>query len=1021
MRLERLFLPIVVCISAVFSPVQAGWAQNASGVPPQPKGQSHLYGKITDDGGEPLPGVVVFPKGATNKAVTSNLDGNYSIPVPKDAGTVFVFQFLGMETQEIVVSAPGRKDVVMKSDNLLEEAVISVGYGLAQKREDMVGSAFQVTSDQLKFRPAERMDNMLAGMVPGLSIIEESSGGRPSIKLRVRGDGSLSASNEPLWIIDGEPVYSNGNSSGIAGSGTSSISPISLMNPDDIESMTVLKDASTVALYGADGSNGVILVTTKKAKSGKLGINASVRYGYDDIDPSTRVKYLNAEQWMALAKEGWVNSGRDLKNFPYQDNEFQTYTGVDTNWYPYYQRPGSSMQVNLSASGGSDKMSSLISAGYYHLKSPYKGNSTDRFTFRENTSAKISNKLSANFILDASFTRNRLFSSYSTFHEILPIFEPYNEDGTYRWYNYYSSDENEYKVTAKKFWTYLDEMDLDSYYSNSMTVKGAATLKYKATDHLSLTSQTAATFMNVYEARYDSKYTLSGMGSDTSKSGSSTRYAVFDYDYYIKLHANYDRTFSGKHKVTGMLGWEWRSVIHPYLSASASGFVNDNIREISYSNNSDLRRGTSNVSYRKNLSYIAQLSYGYDKRYNVSVNYRRQGNSAFSEYSRWSDFASIGASWNVHREKWFNSKFFSNISLKGTFGTAGNSRVSSYAYGEYSLSNSYYYGGNPGAIQSDTPNPALSWERTFKTDFQIQFGILKRFHLTIEPYRELTTNVLYNAKVSSIVDSGGIYQNIGEISNNGIEFIFESVNIKNGDFTWSTSINGARNRNMVEKLYGDAYTGYFDHIWIEGQSKDALWLVRWAGVDPVTGAPMWYDKNGDLTYSFSYEDRVFLPYSHQPDLYGGISNDFTWKNFNFRVMFDYTLGGWLYESVFRDDGYSVIDENQVPEALEHWTTPGQGNLNPAFIYKGWSNSYYNSTRCLYNKTSVQLRSVSLSYSLPKSFVRKAGIEACTLSLIGNNLYFWSPAQSKTMNSYKTIRFGNQGMRREFSFQVSLNF
>ena len=549
------------------------------------------------------------------------------------------------------------------------------------------------------------------------------------------------------------------------------------------------------------------------------------------------------------------------------------------------------------------------------------------------------------------------------------------------------------------------------------------TLNYKPTDHLSFTSQTAATFMSMYEASYASRQTLSGMSSeDTSKAGSSTRYAVFDYDYFIKLHANYDRTFGGKHKVSAMLGWEWRSVKHPYLSASGYGFVNDNIQEVTYSTYPDLRRGTSSVSYKKNLSYIASASYGYDKRYNISANFRRQGNSAFSEFSRWSDFASIGAGWNVHREKWFRPGFFNSISLKATFGTAGNSRVNtSTSYGKYSLSSGYYYAGNPGAIQSSVPNPALHWERTYKTDFQIQLGFLDRFHLTIEPYRELTTDVLYQARVSSIIDDGGIWQNIGEISNNGIEFIFESVNIKNSDFTWSTSINGARNRNMIEKLYGDSYKGFFDTIWIEGQSKDAYWLVRWAGVDPVSGAPMYYDKNGDLTYQFSYEDRVFLPYSKQPELYGGVSNDFTWKNFNLRVMFDYTLGGWYYQNSFRDDGYSVIDENQVPEALNHWTTPGVGNLNPSFIYKGWTNSYYNSTRCLYNMTSIQLRSVSLSYTLPKKISQKAGIEACTFSLIGNNLYFWSPGQSRTMNSYKTIKFGNQGMRREFSLQVSLNF
>ena len=319
-----------------------------------------VSGTVSDENGEPFPGVTVLCQ-ANKQGTITDANGNYSI-MAASPQAVIQFTFMGYKPQEVKVNGRAVINVAMEVDaEAIEEAVISVGYGLAQKREDLVGSAFQVTTEQLKFRPAERMDNMLVGLVPGLSIAEESTNGRQSVKMRVRGDGSLSASNEPLWVIDGVPVYNNGNSSGISGAGTT-ISPISLMNPDDIESMTVLKDASTVALYGADGSNGVILVTTRKAKSGKLNLAASIRYGYSDVDPQTRVKFINAEQWMALAKEGWVNSGRDIKNFPYQDNEYQTFTGVDTNWYPYYQRPGSTVQVNLSASGGSEKMNSLVSA-----------------------------------------------------------------------------------------------------------------------------------------------------------------------------------------------------------------------------------------------------------------------------------------------------------------------------------------------------------------------------------------------------------------------------------------------------------------------------------------------------------------------------------------------------------------------------------------------------------------------------------------------------------------------------------
>ena len=1023
MSIHRL-LPALAAALFLFSVLPAPGQKKTQLSEPVQKTSKDIYGKVTDSAGEPVPGAFVFynmERGGQTHGVSTDLDGNYSISIIATPHPFnLVFQFIGLQTQERLVSGPGRLDVVMTADNTLDEVVV-VGYGLAHKREDLVGSAFQVTNDDLKFKPAARVDDMLAGVVPGMNVIEETTNGRPSVKIRIRGDGSLSASNEPLWIIDGVPIYNGGKNNYIAGA-NQTISPISFMNPDDIESMTVLKDASTVALYGADGSNGVILVTTKKAQSGALSVNASVRVGYTDIDPSTRLKYLDAEGWMKVAKEAWVNSGRDLSIFPYQDNEYQTFTGVNTVWYDYYQRPGKTLQANVSVSGGSDRMNNMLSIGAYAQQSPYIGNAQQRFTLRENSVVKFSDKFSANVILDASYNYNDMFSSSSYFDEFLPIFEPYNPDGTYRWYNYYSNGDKEYNVVPKKFYTYIDERDLNTKFSKALNLKAALTLNWKPTDYLSFTSQTSGTFMGVYEASYSSRNTLSGMNTeDTSKAGSSTRGAAFDYDFFQKFHANFDKTFGGRHKVTAMAGWEWRNVTHPYLSATGYGFVNDSIQEVSYSSYPDLRRGTSNISYRKSLSYIAAASYGYARRYNVSVNYRRQGNSAFSEFARWSDFGSVGGGWNIHREHWFKPGFFDKISMKLTFGTAGNSRVdASTSYGAYSLSSGYYYGTKPGAIQSSTPNPALHWERTYKTDFQLILGFLNRFSLTVEPYRELTTDVLYKARVSSIIDSGGIYQNIGEIANNGIEFIFDSTNIQTKDFTWSTSINGARNRNMIEKLYGDAYTGFFDTIWIEGQSKDAYWLVNWAGVDPVTGDPMWYDKNGDLTYTFSYEDRVFQPYSSQPDLYGGVSNDFRYKNWNLRIMFDYTIGGWLYE-LLHNDGRDALDDNQPVEALDHWTTPGEGSLSPAFIHNGTSHTYYNSTRCLWRKDSIQLRSVSLTYSLPKRICQKMRIKSCAFSLIGNNLYFWSPGQSRTHNSYKTIRFGSQGMRREFSLQASFNF
>ena len=1023
MRLERLFLPIVVCISAVFSPVQAGWAQNASGVPPQPKGQSHLYGKITDDGGEPLPGVVVFPKGATNKAVTSNLDGNYSIPVPKDAGTVFVFQFLGMETQEIAVSAPGRKDVVMKSDNMLDAAV-SIGYGLIQKRDDFTGSAVQVSKDQIAMRPADRIDNLLAGSVPGMNVIEDSTNGRPSVKIRIRGDGSLSASNEPLWIIDGVPVFQGTRTNSVTGT-SYTVSPLSYMNPDDIESITVLKDASTTTLYGADGSNGVILVTTKGSKGGEVSYNASVRYGLSTLDKSTVKKLVNGPQYLALAKEAWTNSGRSLSTFPYQDNEYQTFSNMDYDWTDAYLGVGQTTQANFSAAGGSDKMKFVLSGGWFDSSSYVKGNNKNRFSLSAKTDVKFSPKLKMQVKMAADYNVDDVFSLYGSYDEILPIFSPYNEDGTYRYYNYYSKkDDGTYEV--QKYNNYgndLMEREFDENRQYTLNAEGSVVLTYNPLKWLTFTSHTSERLISIYESQYYTRKSLAGINSsDPSLSGYSRRSGVFNMAFYENMRANANHTW-GKFNANGFVGAEYKTSGHFSLYATGNGFTNDSIREISYAN-ADTRKGSSSRSESKSLSYIANANVSYDKRYVLSANWRRQGNSSFSEYSRWGTFWAAGLSWNIHNEHFMDVPWLNTLRAKYTYGSSGNSRVdSSSADGSYVINSSHSYGGKSGAALSKPANPGLRWERTYTSDWMFDFGAFKnRVELSLEYYVRRTRDVLYGGRVSSIITDGDVTRNVGVISNKGIEFTLTTVNIRKSGFTWTTSINGAHNHNMIEELYKDTHTGFFDSIWVAGQSKDAFWLVRWAGVDPVTGEPMWYDINGDLTYNFSLDNRVYLPqYSKEPILQGGVSNDFTFGRFNLRIMFDYRLGGWDYIPL-ENDGSDIVDYTGRPaiEELNHWTTPGVGNVSPEFRYKYGANNDWNSTRSLWNTTYIQFRSISFGYRLPERVNRALHVKNTSISIIGDNLYLWTPGQGRNRNSYKTLKYSD-GLRRGLSAQVSFNF
>lgn len=981
-----------------------------------------VSGTVTDTQGEPIVGVSVISP-ANKQGTITDVDGAFTIQAASGTA-VLQFSFLGFKTQDVNVAGRAVVNVTLEEDAETLEAAVSIGYGLIQKRDDFTGSAVQVTKEQIAMRPADRIDNLLVGAVPGMNVIEDSSNGRPSVKIRIRGDGSLSASNEPLWIIDGVPVFQGTKTNSVTGT-SSTVSPLSYMNPEDIESITVLKDASTTTLYGADGSNGVILVTTRSAKAGNISYNASVRYGVSSVDRSTLTKRTNGPQYLALAKEGWVNSSRSLSTFPYQDNEYQTFSNVDFDWFDAYMGTGQTLQANFSAAGGSEKMKFTLSGGYFGSSSYMKGNDKERFSLASKTDVKLASNLDFQAKLSIDYNIDDLFSAYSFYDEYLPIFTAYNEDGSWRYYNYYSrKDDGTYEVTkVKNFGNDLMEREYDEDRQYNLNAEISGVFTWKPKKWLSFTSHTSERLISIYESIYHTRRSLAGINSeDASLSGSSSRAGVFNMSFYENLRANMSHDF-GKFSVNGFIGAEYKTSGHFSLGASGNGFANDSIREVNYANEAT-RKGSSSRSETRSLSYLANANLSYDKRYVASVNWRRQGYSGFSEYSRWNDFAAIGLSWNLHQEPFWNVDWINTLRLKWTYGSAGNSRLdTSSSYGTYAINSSHYYDGNSGSAMTKPANPGLSWERTLTHDWMLDFSAFdRRLDLSMEYYIRRTKDVLYDGRVSSIITDGSVTQNVGVISNKGIEFTLTTVNIRNSDFTWTTSINGAHNHNMIEALYKDTHKGFFDSIWVAGQSKDAFWLVRWAGVDPVSGAPMWYDSNGDLTYTFSLDNRVYLPeYSKEPFLQGGISNDFQMGRFSLRVMFDYRLGGWMYKDIMQD-GSNIIDSsgNPVVEEMDHWTTPGVGNVNPLFRYDYGSNHDYNSTRSLWNTTYLQLRSLSLGYRLPESFLRRMHVKNCTVTLIGDNLYLWTPGQRKNKNSYKTLKYSD-GMRRGLSLQLSFNF
>ena len=992
------------------------------------QGERTIKGRIVDGStGEGLVGATVMVKDAQT-GIASGRNGEYVIKVKGATDqTVLVYSYMGMEDQEITIGKRTTIDVAMLGGaTVMEEIEITTGYGVVQKRSDLTGSAFQVNSESLVQMPAARIDNMLAGLVPGVSIEESDSGTRIRYNTRIRGDASLSASSEPLWIVDGVPIYTGDNNMNVSGT-SATVSPLSFINPDDIESMTVLKDAATTALYGADGANGVILVTTKQGRSQKIRLNASLRYGVAKHDSRTRIKYMNAEQWREYAMEAWVNSGEKPENFPYQDNEYNKYSTTDTDWFRVYNGLGQTSQVNLSASGGNKNMNSYVSGSYYRQNSATIGDMQERISVRSKNDYKLGRNLRANINLSGSYNNNDLFSANSVSKlEVIPIYEPYELDGvTPRLYNYYYKKNTltgEYELYKAKF-VYSEVPNRTYSDNNQKTFSGDANVKleWEPIKGLTFTTQNGASYTSTSESIYESSKTLDGISS-SGLMGYSRRAGVFSLTANSINRVNFNRTF-GKHKVGALAAIEFVHKEYRTLSITGSGFANDHIKEITYADKSTIS-GYSNTTYTRSLSYLGQFSYSYDQRYYLTLTARRQGYSSFSKYARFGDFAAVGLSWNMHNEPWFDKSVVTLLKFKGSYGNSGNSRVdTSSAHGSYAYGTGDYYGGQMGATQSKAPNPGLSWENTRTTNVGVMVSLWDRITLELEGYEKYTDNLLYDGRVSMVITSGDVTRNVGEIQNLGMEFTLSTVNIKTPDFEWRTDLNGSHNENTVMKLYKGTHTGFFTFVWMEGASKDHWWLVRWAGVDPATGRPMWYDKNGNLTFTFSYDNRVINPeYSKTPILEGGFINTFRYKNFSLRIQANYQIGGYaLYQSTGVDDGYSAIDSNASVNALVHWREPGDLSINPKIVNDNDAHGSMGSTRFLYDRTNVQIKTVALTYTVPKSLCKRVGVQGATVSLLADNPYVWTPGYRPDRNSYQNYAFGAAGRLRTFSGELSLTF
>jgi TonB-linked SusC/RagA family outer membrane protein len=935
-----------------------------------------VKGTVTSKGnpGQPnqtMPGVVITVKG-TKKVATTSATGAYSIQAP--ANGTLVFSMIGYGTKEVAVSGNKTIDVLMTESASELNEVIVTAYGTSEKKENQIGSAYVVTAKELERKPVDRIDKLLEGLVPGLQYdVQDGSTSsiRPRYQTRIRGEASFGASNEPLWVIDGVPLNTGNQTNQILGVETS-ISPLTYLNPNDIESVVVLKDATATSIYGANGSNGVILITTKKGIAGKKSLSYGFRTGLNLINNS-RFHVLNADEYRELYRESYVN------NTTLDQSKMPDLGTTNTDWYDEFFRTGVTTNHDLSFSGTHKNTRYYVSGAYYNQKMIMIKNNVERLSGRINIDHKLNKSVDLFLKLGVSHNRNKLFNPTDAYYINRPIDGPYNADGTY----------------VDAFYNKLREANYNENAQKANLLNGNIGGTVKIIPGLTYTTTNGIDYRSTKENIYSSMFAFSNKGE-----GKATFSNAKTIDWNSQHRLNYQKTIK-EHDFSALLGAEVESDDASSGSLIGYGFEDDYMRNPSYAQRTDSTVGGS----RKNsLSYYGQFRYTLSNKYSLLGSFRRDGSSDFGSDVKWATFNSIGASWTISNEKFWDIKEIDFAKLKLSYGSNGNSRFGAYrAKGLYRFIETDRYNGQPGAVMYTGENPALSWETTYIVNGGLSLGLFNRISMEIEYYRNVTKDMLDKIEVTRTTGFTSIDQNIGSVKNSGIEMNLVTQNIQNKNFEWSTKFNIARNTNKILKLNNDNVKVLDKTIRMVGEDANAYYLVRWAGVDPRDGGPLWYDARGNITKTFDLANRVVVG-TTTPDFFGGMTNTFQYKDFSLSSLLIYNVGGYAFSVLQRNaesDGRNLAAQNQSRNLLDRWREPGDLTIIPKTVLGENADNARNSTRFLHKKTSLRLQNISLNYNLPKKLIRRASLERVNVYVQADNVGFWTPYRTKKdYNDYR---------------------
>lgn len=927
-----------------------------------------IKGTIVDSKtGEPVIGASVKVKGTKLAAVT-DLNGEFELNT--HANATLQISYVGFKETEVKASN-GMKISLEEDTESLEEVVV-VGYG-TQKKESLTGAMANIKGEKLKDITSATVENMLNGKVSGVYVAPGS--GRPGSTgaIIIRGQTSINGATAPLWVVDGVIV---GNSAGD-------------LNPDDIETMTVLKDAASTAIYGSEGANGVVVVTTKQAKHEKMSISLSAKAGLSTLNRG------NLEMMDGAEFYDYYKSFQNVEsvNFPRWNEDLRN---SNFDWFKLAKKTGSTQDYNLTLNGGSQNIQSMFTLGYFKEEGAVKGYDMNRYSTRIKVVYKPYEWLTIKPNISGSRTNDKDKQySVGAMYSMMPWDSPYDEEGNLV-PNYYSGWVN------SKATNYLNDLAAGDYStSTTYDLSGGLDFDIQITPWLTFSSVNNYSYYNSQTHGYYDPKSSSGEGVN----GRTTEYNYVSTRRYTNQLLRFKKSW-GKHNVNALLAYEFNDYEMKYTDVYATGFISG-FEDFMTAAKPEMATGYRTAWAKQ--SYFTQWRYDYDSRYYGELSLRRDGRSNFGSNNRYGNFFSVSGAWNINNESWFKADWVDQLKLRAAFGSVGNVPTSLYpSYSLYSVGATYNE--NPGALISQIGNKDLTWEKTYTTGVGVDASFWQnRLHATLDYYIKNTSNILYQVPVTGLVGVTSIWKNIGKMRNTGIELTVGGDIIRTKDLTWNVTANISHNSNELRDLYkqrdangnyvvkpvlisdGTSIAGTAQRILEIGEPVDTYYMKEWAGVNPEDGKPQWYmdDANGNKVVTDSYSKASYYKCGKaSPDVYGSFSTSLFYKNFDLQANFGYSLGGQIYSyyrQEFDSDGAYAGDRNQMKlqKGWSRWEKPGDIATHPRAMYNNQDKGNLASSRYLESSDYLKLRSLTLGYNFD---LKKYGIQTLRLSVSGENLF-----------------------------------